>query len=96
MEGMFLAERPAAPAQQFDLRTVLGRLQARVRSAEDEAAGLERALAGNRRIGMAVGILMCRRQLTEDQAVALLTTHSQDCDVELRVPAETVICTGTI
>lgn len=89
-------EAPAAPAQQFDVLTVLDRLQARVRSAEDKAAGLEHALASNRRIGMAVGILMCRHQLTEDQAIAVLKTHSQHCNVKLRELAETVIYTGTI
>ena len=65
-------EVPAAPTQRFDLLTVLERLQARVRSAEDRAASLEQALATNRQIGIAIGILMCQRRLTEDQAIALL------------------------
>jgi len=92
-------EVPAAPAQRFDplaVLAVLDELQARVRSAEDKAAGLERALTSNRRIGMAVGILMCQRRLTEDQAIALLKTHSQNCNVKVRELAETVIFTGTL
>ena len=57
-------DAPAAPAQRFDLLTELDELQGRVRSAEDRAANLERALATNRRIGIAIGILNHQRQLT--------------------------------
>ena len=89
-------EVPAAPVQRFDVLTVLDQLQARIRSAEERAAGLQRALASNRRIGMAVGILMCQRRLTEDQAIALLKTHSQHCNIKVRELAETVIFTGTL
>jgi len=89
-------EVPAAPAQRFDVLTVLDQLQARVRSAEERAAGLERALASSRRIGMAVGILMCRHQLTDDQAIAILKAESQRRNVKVRGLAETVIYTGTI
>jgi AmiR/NasT family two-component response regulator len=89
-------EVSAAPAQRFDVLAVLDRLQARIRSAEDRAANLERALATNRRIGIAIGILMCQRQLTADQAIAVLKTHSQDHNVKLRDLAETVIYTGTL
>ena len=89
-------EVPAAPVQLSDVLTLLDELQARVRSAEAKAASLERALASNRRIGMAVGILMCLRQLTDDQAVAVLMAHSQHRNVKVRELAETVIFTGTL
>ena len=89
-------EEPAAPVQLSDVPTLLDELQARVRSAEDKAASLERALASNRRIGMAVGILMCQRQLTDDEAVAVLMAHSQHRNVKVRELAETVIFTGTL
>jgi AmiR/NasT family two-component response regulator len=89
-------EIPAAPTQRFDVLAVLDRLQARVRSAEDRAASLERALASNRRIGIAVGILMCRHQLTADQAIEILKTNSQQRNVKVRELAETVIYTGTL
>ena len=87
-------EPPAA--QPPDVLAVLEQLRARARSAEDRAAGLERALVSNRRIGMAVGILMCQRQLTETQAFAVLTTHSQHRNVKVRELAETVIYTGRL
>jgi len=89
-------EVPAAPVQLLDVLTLVDELQARVRAAEHREASLQRALASSRRIGMAVGILMCQRQLTDAQAVALLMTHSQHRNVKARELAETVIFTGTL
>jgi AmiR/NasT family two-component response regulator len=89
-------EVPAAPTLRLDVLAELDQLQARVRSAENRAAHLERALATNRRIGIAVGILMCRHQFTADQAIAILITHSQHRNVKVRELAESVIYTGTL
>ena len=89
-------EAPDAPAPRSDVRSELDQMQARARSAEDRAANLERALGTNRRIGIAIGILMCELQLTDDQAVAVLTTHSQHRNIKMRQLAETVIFTGTL
>jgi AmiR/NasT family two-component response regulator len=89
-------EVPAAPAQRSDVAALLDQLTARARSAEDKVAHLERALASNRRIGMAVGILMCQLQLTEDQAIAELRTASQHRNVKVRELAETVIYIGRL
>jgi hypothetical protein len=75
---------------------VLADLRARVVTAETKAANLEVALATNRRIGIAVGILMCRLRLTEDQAFAVLGKHSQDHNVKVRDLAEEVIYTGSL
>ncbi|MGY1618835.1 ANTAR domain-containing protein [Geodermatophilus sp. SYSU D00691] len=87
---------PAVPAQRSDVRPLLDQLQARLRFAEDRAAGLERAVTSNRRIGMAVGILMCQHQLTEEQAIAMLKTRSQHRNIKVRELAETVIYTGRL
>jgi len=65
-------------------------------TAETKAANLEVALATNRRIGIAVGILMCRLGVTEDQAFAVLSKHSQDRNVKVRDLAEEVIYTGSL
>jgi len=89
-------EVPAAPVQLSDVLTLLDELRARVRSAEDKAASLERALASNRRIGMAIGILMARRGLTEEQAFQCLRDESQRRNIKLREVAETVIFTGDL
>jgi AmiR/NasT family two-component response regulator len=40
--------------------------------------------------------LMTRRQLTADQAFALLKRHSQNTHVKLRTIAQTVIQTGDL
>lgn len=62
--------------------------------AVDKAAHLETALESNRRIGMALGILMAEHKLTEHQAFDLLRTASQRNHVKLRELAEQVILTG--
>jgi AmiR/NasT family two-component response regulator len=74
----------------------LEELNARVHLAERAVANLECALESNRRIGMAIGILMCQRQLTDDQAFAILRTQSQRRHVKVRDLAESVIFTGTL
>jgi hypothetical protein len=89
-------EVPAAPARRSDVLAEPDPMQARATSAEERAAGLERALTSSRRISIAIGILLCRHQLTEDQAVAVLEAHSQRHDVTVRELAETVICTETL
>jgi hypothetical protein len=86
----------ARRARWCPLSAVLADLRARVVTAETKAANLEVALATNRRIGMAVGILMCRLRVTEDQAFAVLSKHSQDHNVRVRDLAEQVIYTGTL
>jgi len=75
---------------------VLAELRAQVRTAETKAAGMESALVSNRRIGIAVGILMCRLQITDDRAFAVLCKHSQDHHVKVRDLAEQVIYTGSL
>jgi len=90
------AEAPTAPVRRFDTPTEPDQLQERIRSAECKAANLERALASNRRIGIAIGILMCQRQVTDEQAFAILRAHSQRDNVKVRELADTVIFTGTL
>jgi len=60
----------------------------------DKASNLEAALASNRRIGMAIGILMAEYKLTEHQAFDLLRTASQRNHVKLRELADQVVLTG--
>jgi transcriptional regulator with GAF, ATPase, and Fis domain len=60
----------------------------------DEA--LQLALQNSRRIGVAVGVLMCRRNLTEDAAFRRLASYSQDHNVKVRDLAEHVVRTGDL
>jgi GAF domain-containing protein len=60
----------------------------------DKAGHLEAALESNRKIGMAIGILMAEHKLTGHQAFDLLRTASQCNHVKLRELAEHVVLTG--
>ena len=57
---------------------------------------LNQAVAARHRVGLAQGILMTRRQLSADQAFALLKRESQNTHVKLRTIAQTVIQTGDL
>ncbi|SDE84934.1 GAF and ANTAR domain-containing protein [Pseudonocardia oroxyli] len=60
------------------------------------AQDLDEALQSNRRIGMAMGVLMGRGLVTEEQAFDLLRRASQFLNVKLRDIAEQVIDTGDL
>jgi GAF domain-containing protein len=62
----------------------------------DRAEHLERALRTNRRIGMAVGIIMRDRGLDEEAAFRALTKASQDSNTKVAQLAEQVVRTGTL
>ena len=64
--------------------------------ARAKVANLEIALVSGRRIGMALGILMARHSLSEQEALARLRTASQTRHVKVRDLAEHVIFTGTL
>jgi hypothetical protein len=61
-----------------------------------ERDNVSRAVAARHRVGLAQGILMTRRQVTADQAFALLRRQSQNTHVKLRTIAQTVIQTGDL
>ena len=58
---------------------------------DPEVAQLRAALVSNRRISMAVGIVMRDQNVDEDQAFAYLRRTSQDSNRKLRDVAEDVI-----
>ncbi len=59
-------------------------------------ANLEEALATNREIGQAIGILMATDQITADQAFEQLRSASQHLHRKLREIAADVVQTGTL
>ena len=65
-------------------------------SLAEKARNLETAVSSHRRIGVALGILMARHQLTENQAFDLLRVTSQNTNTKLSAVAEDVVLTGTI
>ena len=76
--------------------TELTELRTRAEAAEHRADNLERALTSNRRIGMAIGILLERLHVTEEQAFELLREESMRQNVRLAQVAEQVVYTGTL
>lgn len=65
-------------------------------NAEEENAHLRAALDSNRRIGVAVGIIMATYKTTDAQAFDLLRMASQHSHRKLRNIAEDVITTGAL
>ena len=74
----------------------LTHLRAELGSAHEEVARLEAALLSNRRIGIAVGIVVERFKLTADDAFGVLQRLSQQRNEKLRAVAERVIDTGEV
>ena len=64
--------------------------------ADEQLGNLRTALATNRRIGMAIGILMALRKVGEEEAFELMRRASSHRNVKLRLVAEDVIRTGTL
>lgn len=73
-----------------------GRLQAQLAAAHSKADTLQTALATNRDIGSAIGILMGRHTLTRKQALDRLRTTSQNTHRKLRDVAADVLCNGDL
>jgi hypothetical protein len=64
--------------------------------ARERAFNLETALTNSRRIGIAIGVLMSARKLTNDQAFDLMRIVSQNTNRRMALVADEVIETGTI
>ncbi|GAB3878881.1 GAF and ANTAR domain-containing protein [Terrabacter terrigena] len=62
----------------------------------DKADNLERALATNRDIGTAIGVLMAQHRLTREQSFDLLRIASQNTNRKLNEVALDVIDTGAV
>jgi ANTAR domain-containing protein len=74
----------------------LGDRSAALNEARRRIENLETALQTNRRIGVAIGILMSRHGLSEDDAFALLAKASQLTNRKLRDIAEEVAYQGDL
>ena len=64
--------------------------------ADEAARNLREALQSNRRIGIAIGVLMTLHGVAEEQAFAMLRVASQHNHVKLRDIAENVIYSGAL
>jgi hypothetical protein len=64
--------------------------------AAERSDNLTKALGSNREIGMAMGVLMARRQVTRDEAFAMLRRSSQDSNRKVTEVAADVVETGQL
>jgi hypothetical protein len=64
--------------------------------AAERSDNLTKALGSNREIGMAMGVLMARRQVTRDEAFAMLRRSSQDSNRKVTEVAADVVDTGQL
>jgi len=94
------ADRPGAfSSDAIDTATILAAQAASLialNEAEDQATNLEAALESSRAIGVALGVLMSARKVTQDQAFDLLRAASQNLHRKLRTVAAEVVETGTL
>jgi hypothetical protein len=93
---VWYATRPATLSPYADLAEAFAHHAGLAFRVVTERENLNRAVAARHRVGLAQGILMTRRQLTADQAFALLKRESQNTHVKLRAIAQTVILTGDL
>jgi hypothetical protein len=93
---VWYARGPASLSPYVDVAEAFAHHASLVLGAVMERHNLNRAAAARHRVGLAQGILMTRRQLSADQAFALLKRESQNTHVKLRAIAQTVIQTGDL
>ncbi len=74
----------------------LAQLRHDLRASLEKIEHLKTALVTNRRISIAVGIVMVQRKVTEEQAFALIVTASKTGNRKVRDVAEDVIYTGKL
>ena len=78
------------------LSAEVDRLRRNLDTASLQSENLQAVLESNCRIGMAIGILMVTRQLTDEAAFDCLRRVSNQRNVKLRLVAEEVIYRGTL
>jgi hypothetical protein len=93
---VWYATSPASLSPYTDVAEAIAHHASLALKAVLERDNLTRAMAARHRVGLAQGILMVRRQLTADQAFALLKRESQNTHVKLRTIAQTVIQSGDL
>jgi AmiR/NasT family two-component response regulator len=75
---------------------LIAQLMDALRVAAEQETHFKLALTSARRIGAAIGILMARHVITDDQAFDLLRICSQHSHRKLRDIAEDVVLTGVL
>lgn len=84
----------AAASDQPDGEPLMGAVLDLVRDLDEQVSHLKAALQSNRRIGIAMGIVMSQFRITDQDAFAALRQASQNSNRKLREVAEDVIYAG--
>jgi hypothetical protein len=93
---VWYATGPASLSPYAEIAEAIAHHASQALKAARERDNLTRAMAARHRVGLAQGILMVRREITADQAFALLKCESQNTHMKLRTIAQTVIQTGDL
>lgn len=83
-----------APSSQSDGEPLMRAVLDLVRDLDEQVSHLKAALHSNRRIGIAMGIVMSQFRITDQDAFAALRQASQNSNRKLREVAEDVIYAG--
>ena len=95
--NLYSRERDAFDDEAEAIGTILAAHAALALARErEQITGLEQAVASNRSIGMAIGILMAIRRIGQDEAFDLLRRVSQRTNRKLREIADEVVHTGQL
>jgi ANTAR domain len=97
--NLYAGEPGAFSSDAIDTATILAAQAASLvalNEAVDQAGNLEAALQSSRTIGVALGVLMSARKVTQEQAFGLLRVASQNLHRKLRTVAAEVVETGTL
>lgn len=90
------ADRQDAIRGRQDAEPLMGAVLDLVHDLDEQVTNLKVALQSNRRIGIAIGIVMSQRRITDEAAFLALRGASQNSNRKLRDVAEDVIYAGRI
>jgi hypothetical protein len=97
--NLYAGEPGAFSSDAIDTATILAAHASSLvalNEAVGQASNLEAALESSRTIGVALGVLMSARKVTQEQAFTLLRVASQNLHRKLRAVAAEVVETGTL
>ena len=95
-EGALHAEIAALHTEVSELHTEVASFPAELQALQDEIHNLDLALESNRNISAAVGIIMERLRLTQQDAFQVLVKTSQARRIKLRQVADEIVETGSL
>lgn len=90
------AFRYTVGTEQFQTDELVSYLQDKIVDQEQAYRRLEGAIATSRTIGMAVGIVMSVKKVSDTEAFAMIARISQQQNRKVRLIADDIVLTGTL